>query len=193
MLNRYSSRTSSLFDDFLRQRLTGATHYCRIAGYFQSSLLELASEELADIPKVQIVCNTEVNPDDVITVRSATGSRRAELEENLLRLAWNSGQFTRLVDVHGDAVKKRFAILHRLIVGARRQGRIFEIRIVPDSEFGFVHGKGGVVKGDWGQTSFIGSAYTAVAAWDEKLELVWERMHSPESIAWSKKNQCAVE
>ncbi|MDF1530407.1 MAG: helicase SNF2, partial [Sedimenticola sp.] len=102
MLHRYSSRRGSLYTDFLRQRLTGALRYDRIAGYFQSSLLELAAREFADIPQVRIVCNTEVNADDVKTVRMATGGRRKELEESLLRLAWNAGQFTHLVDVHGS-------------------------------------------------------------------------------------------
>ena len=95
MLQRYSSRRGSLYNDFLQQHLNGAHHYDRIAGYFQSSLLELAAAELADIPRVRIVCNTEVNAEDVKTVRMATNARRKELEESLLRLAWNAGRFTK--------------------------------------------------------------------------------------------------
>jgi hypothetical protein len=55
MLRRYSSRRASLYQEFLKHRLTGARRYHRIAGYFQSSLLELASAELATIPEVRIV------------------------------------------------------------------------------------------------------------------------------------------
>jgi hypothetical protein len=158
MLYRYSSRRASLYQEFLKQRLTGARRYHRIAGYFQSSLLELASAELTTIPEVRIVCNTEVNPDDVKTVRMATGARRKELEDSLLRLVWNAGHFTHLVDVHGVAAQERLSTLHTMITASGQGGRIFEIRLVPDAEFGFVHGKGGVIEGNWGQTSFIGSA-----------------------------------
>jgi hypothetical protein len=101
VLNRHSSRRASLYETFLKPRLAGARRYDRIAGYFQSSLLELASESLADISRIRIVCNTEVSAEDVKTVRMASGARRKELEESLLRLAWNAGNFPHLVDVHG--------------------------------------------------------------------------------------------
>ena len=91
MVKRYSSRWAGLYETFLKKRLAGARRYHRIAGYFQSSLLELAGEELTAISEVRIICNTEVSPEDVKTVRMATGPRRKELEEGLLRLAWNSG------------------------------------------------------------------------------------------------------
>ncbi len=72
MLHRFSSRRASLYEEFLKPRLTAATRYDRIAGYFQSSLLELARDSLADIPRIRIVCNTEVSAEDVKTVRMAT-------------------------------------------------------------------------------------------------------------------------
>lgn len=183
MLQRYSSRLGSLFTDFLQQRLTGARRYDRIAGYFQSSLLELAATELAEISQVRIVCNTEVSAEDVKTVRMATGGRRKELEESLLRLAWNAGQFTHLVDVHGSEAQGRLKVLHELLTSSGKDGRLFEIRIVPDSEFGFVHGKGGVIEGTSGITSFIGSANDSSRAWTKNYELVWED-DDPESITW---------
>ena len=65
MVKRYSSRRASLYDAFLKRRLAGAKRYHRIAGYFQSSLLELAGEALAAIPEVRIICNTEVSAEDV--------------------------------------------------------------------------------------------------------------------------------
>jgi phosphatidylserine/phosphatidylglycerophosphate/cardiolipin synthase-like enzyme len=148
--------------------------YDRIAGYFQSSVLELANEELAAIPRVRIVCNTEVNPDDLRTVRMAAGGRRKELENELLRVIWNSGHFTHQVDVHGELAQNRFRVLHDLLVASGQDGRMFEIRVVPDSEFGFVHGKGGVIEGTAGATSFIGSANDSANAWMKNYELVWE-------------------
>lgn len=183
MLKRYSSRRGSLYIDFLQQRLAGAQRYDRIAGYFQSSLLELAAAELADIPQVRIVCNAEVSAEDVKTVRMATGGRRKELEESLLRLAWNAGQFTHLVDVHGIEAQGRLKVLHELLTSSGNNGRLFEIRIVPDSEFGFVHGKGGVIEGSWGMTSFIGSANDSSRAWSKNYELVWED-DDPASVTW---------
>ena len=183
MLQRFSSRRGSLYNEFLQKRLTGAHRYDRIAGYFQSSLLELAANELADIPQVRIVCNTEVSAEDVKTVRMATGSRRRELEESLLRLAWNAGQFPHLVDVHGHEAQTRLRILYQLLTASGQDGRLFEIRIVPDSEFGFVHGKGGVIEGPQGTTAFIGSANDSSRAWTKNYELVWED-DSPESVIW---------
>jgi hypothetical protein len=43
MIHRYSSRRSPL-KDFLATRLQGARRYDRIAGFFSSSLLEVAGE-----------------------------------------------------------------------------------------------------------------------------------------------------
>lgn len=183
MLNRHSSRRASLYETFLKPRLAGARRYDRIAGYFQSSLLELASDSLADIQRIRIVCNTEVSAEDVKTVRMASGSRRKELEESLLRLAWNAGNFPHLVDVHGVPAQKRLNVLHELLMTSGKDGRLFEIRLVPDSEFGFVHGKGGIVEGDWGKTSFIGSANDSARAWTKNYELVWED-DTPESVTW---------
>lgn len=183
MLQRYSSRRGSLYNEFLQKRLACARRYDRIAGYFQSSLLELAATELADIPQVRIVCNTEVSAEDVKTVRMATGSRRRELEESLLRLAWNAGQFPHIVDVHGIEAQTRLRILYQLLSVSGKDGRQFEIRLVPDAEFGFVHGKGGVIEGLQWTTSFIGSANDSSRAWTRNYELVWED-DSPESVAW---------
>ena len=45
MIHRYSSRRSPL-KDFLATRLQGARRYDRIAGFFSTSLLEVAGEAL---------------------------------------------------------------------------------------------------------------------------------------------------
>ena len=127
-LQRHSSRRASLYETFLKPRLSGATRYDRIAGYFQSSLLELASESLAAIPRVRILCNAEVAAADVKTVRMATGARRKELEEGLLRLAWNAGHFTHLVEVHGHPAQQSLKVLHALLMASGQDGRLFEIR-----------------------------------------------------------------
>ena len=46
MIERHSSRRSPLDVAVLRARLAGASSYDRIAGYFRSSLFEIAGEEL---------------------------------------------------------------------------------------------------------------------------------------------------
>lgn len=62
---RFSSRTHRLDTSFLMQHLTGARSYKRIAGYFTSSLFEVAGEALEHIPEVKIVCNVDIHPDDL--------------------------------------------------------------------------------------------------------------------------------
>jgi len=183
-LQRFSSRRQRLFDAFLGKRLPGAAGYERIAGYFQSSLLALAAEEFKAIPKVRIVCNMEVNPADVHAVRQAVGPRQTELQNALLRMVWNSGDFPHLVDVYGEKAKERLRVLQELVRGDPATGRSFEIRIVPDCEFGFVHGKAGVFRYPDGRaTAFIGSANDSQRAWMDNYELVWED-DAPESVVW---------
>ena len=63
MLRRHSSRTGSLDQTVLNQRLDGAVSYDRIAGYFRSSLFEVAGEALAKITgPVRIICNSDIDP-----------------------------------------------------------------------------------------------------------------------------------
>ncbi len=47
MLKRHSSRRNRLDHAVLNQRLEGAVSYDRIAGYFRSSLFEVAGEAIA--------------------------------------------------------------------------------------------------------------------------------------------------
>ena len=57
-IHRFSSSRQRLDHAFLANRLKGAKSYKRIAGYFRSSIFELVGEGLADIPHIQIVCNS---------------------------------------------------------------------------------------------------------------------------------------
>lgn len=117
-------------------------------------------------------------------VRQATGPRQRELQDALLRMIWNAGNFPHLVDVYGEQAKTRLRLLQDLVREDPASGRNFQICIVPDSEFGFVHGKGGVLRYvDGRATSFIGSANDSHNAWAANYELVWED-DDPESIQW---------
>ncbi len=76
MIHRYSSRRS-LLKDFLATLLQGACWYDRITGFFSSSLLEVAGEDLGRMTPeggetcVRLVCNSCLNPLAVQTARAA--------------------------------------------------------------------------------------------------------------------------
>ena len=56
MLKHHSSRRSRLDQCVLNERLQGAVSYDRIAGYFRSSLLEVAGEAITGVSgKVRII------------------------------------------------------------------------------------------------------------------------------------------
>jgi hypothetical protein len=77
MIHRYSSRRNPL-RAFLATQLQGARRYDRIAGFFSSSLLEVAGEALERMTPeggeacVRVVCNSSINPLDVQTARAAS-------------------------------------------------------------------------------------------------------------------------
>ena len=51
-IRRFSSRVGRLSHVFLKDRLTGAKRYRRIAGYFRSSIFELVDEEIEGIDSI---------------------------------------------------------------------------------------------------------------------------------------------
>ena len=61
-IRRFSSRTHRLDQSFLAEHLQGARSYRRIAGYFSSSLFEIAHEWLDSVQEVRIVCNVDLAP-----------------------------------------------------------------------------------------------------------------------------------
>ena len=60
MIKRYSSiRDKNLANSFFKDALNGAVSYDRIAGYFSSSIIELAGENLEKLEgKIRIICNS---------------------------------------------------------------------------------------------------------------------------------------
>jgi hypothetical protein len=78
MLQRYSSRRARL-GDFLPIQLEGARAYDRIAGYFSSSILEVAAEAIEELAgSARLVCNSQLDPLDVATARAAQLGMRRE-------------------------------------------------------------------------------------------------------------------
>ena len=79
MLTRHSSRRRPLDTGFLAARLAGARSYDRIAGYFSSSILEVAGEALESVEgKVRVVCNSQLSRADVEVAKAAQTAMRRE-------------------------------------------------------------------------------------------------------------------
>ena len=155
-LKRFSSRTEKLNTEFLAKSLTGATKYFRIAGYFRSSIFELVGEQIAKIPEVKIICNSELNLADF----QVASGRNTALKER-----WNK------VDVEAEALlkKDRYKILDSLL----QSGNV-EIRVVPRERL-FLHGKAGSIHYlDGTRKSFVGSVNETKSAFTHNYELVWQ-------------------
>jgi len=52
MITRHSSRENPLDESFLNQKLQNAQAYDRIAGYFRSSIFEVAGEALESVRRL---------------------------------------------------------------------------------------------------------------------------------------------
>ena len=66
MVKRYSSRNEKLDEAFLNKKLVKAKNYDRIAGYFCSSILEVAGESIEAVSgTVRVVCNSGLSKEDV--------------------------------------------------------------------------------------------------------------------------------
>ena len=167
MIERHSSRRRPLDAGFLTERLTGARSYDRIAGYFSSSILEVAGEALESVEgKIRVVCNSVLARTDVEVAKAAQAA---------MRRAWCDARPEAL----GDAARSRFRRLHGLL----RSGKL-EVRVLPDDVFGLIHGKAGVItRSDGRRTSFLGSANESASAFRLNYELVWED-DAPEAVAW---------
>ncbi|MDP3106093.1 MAG: phospholipase D-like domain-containing protein, partial [Candidatus Methanoperedens sp.] len=167
MINRFSSRKQKLDESFLNERLVGAKKYDRIAGYFSSSILEVAGENIESIEgTVRVICNSQLDERDVKTSRAALAAMRKE---------WCASE----PENYGSKAKGRFAKLHELF----KSGKL-EVKVLPDNVFGLIHGKGGVITlQNGGKTSFIGSANETYNAWKLNYEIVWED-DSPEAVQW---------
>ncbi len=167
MINRYSSRKQKLDESFLNSKLKEAKSYDRIAGYFRSSILELTGETLENIEgKIRVVCNSDLNIEDVKTATAA---------QNAMRKDWCSN--------NPEEEYKNLPNKLRLLYDLLKSGKM-EVRVIPNEAFGLVHGKAGVITfKDNTQTSFIGSINESYSAFKINYELVWED-DSKEAVEW---------
>ncbi len=165
-IRRFSSRTHRLDASFLMQHLAGAQSYKRIAGYFTSSLFEVAGEALEHIPEVKIVCNVDIHPDDL---------KVAQLRESKMLGRWNE----RALEAEALLNRERYRRLDSFLA---KHGQA--VRIAPDDICGFVHGKAGVITlADGRRLGFIGSMNETRNGWQRHYEILWED-ESPEGVAW---------
>ena len=166
VIQRFSSRRQKLDQSFLTQRLERAQSYDRIAGYFSSSILEVAGEALETMTgPIRVVCNSDLDVRDVETAKAANYAMRRE---------WCASK----PEKHNVNSKPRFARLYEFLRGN------MQIKVLPREKFGLVHGKAGVITlFDGRKTSFMGSANETYHAWKLHYELVWED-DSPEAIQW---------
>lgn len=117
-LIRHSSRRNPLDVSLLQARLRGAVGYDRTAGYFRSSLLEVAGEALETVNgPVRVLCNSDLAPEDVATARAAQQAQRQ---------SWCAAQPERLAD--NPAGRARFGRLFKLLSDGPLQ-----VRVLPDA------------------------------------------------------------
>ena len=77
MIRRYSSRQTPLNRLFLEEKLQNAKSYDRIAGYFSSSIFEVAAEAIESVSgKVRVICNSQVEQADCETATAAVSAQR---------------------------------------------------------------------------------------------------------------------
>jgi superfamily II DNA or RNA helicase len=165
-INRFSSRRQRLDHAFLRDRLQSAKSYKRIAGYFRSSIFELVGEEIATIPSVQIICNSELDAADVVVSKHA--------REMALKERWNAVS----CEVEALLYRDRYRYLYDLLTSGQ-----VEIRVVPKDRI-FIHGKAGVIEAVNGsKTCFMGSINETKSAFAHNYEILWEDTSS-EGVAW---------
>lgn len=168
MIRRFSSRRAPLAN-ILNSDLLGAASYDRIAGYFTSSILEVAGEALESMAPgaiVRVVCNSTLSPLDVKTARAAKQAMYRE---------WCAALPADITPTFRERLEQLFRLLST--------GRL-RVRVLPDSTFGLIHGKAGVItRADGSQISFIGSTNESKSAWKLNYELVWTD-DDPEAVRW---------
>lgn len=166
MIKRYSTRREAISASLLHNHLQNAKQYDRIAGYFSSSILEVAGESLEQVEgKVRVICNSGLDVKDVLT---------AQLAQNAMRREWCDFKPEELPDS-----SRRFRKLYELLWSGK-----LEVKVIPDEKFGLIHGKAGVITlQDGTKTSFLGSANETYSGWKMNYELIWEDA-SVEAVEW---------
>ena len=168
MVNRYSSRLQKLDEAFLNHKLINATSYDRIAGYFCSSILEVAGESIESVSgTVRVICNSGLSKEDVAVANYA---QRVKQE-------WCG------FDPEEKYTSQESALRLRRLYKLIKDGKL-QIRVIPDEAYGLMHGKAGVIRyNDGTATSFLGSINETKSAFQLNYEMVWED-DSADAVEW---------
>jgi hypothetical protein len=168
-----SSRTTSesLGESFLAKGLRGAKLYQRIAGYFCSSILDVAGEELEAMSagEVQVVCNARLD-----FVDGDTHNLTPNQMEEFLWLEWER---YKTEELSSETAKQRLLRLHKLLTTLPGSNAPrMEVRIVTESQIGLLHGKAGlIVRSESGgdrSKAFLGSSNESLGGWKRNYELM---------------------
>lgn len=179
MLTRFSSRLVRLDHAFLRDRLRDARSYDRIAGYFRSSIFEVASEELVSVGRVRVVCNSDLSSEDLRASQEARS-------QAMLQRWWDGGPGATPLGLETLLHRDRFADLKALLLARGADGKPkVEVRVIDRVTAPLVHGKAGIITlADGRRTCFIGSVNETREAWQKHYELLWED-DSEEAVTWT--------
>lgn len=169
-VERFTSREKSLLESFLNPNLTYALWYDRLAGYFSSSVLEVAGEAIESVQhKVRVICNSEVEPQDVNVARL--------VEQKLLR-EFRQANLERYLPQMQDRFQKLYDLLS--------SGKL-EVKVVPKKVYGLAHGKAGVItRRDGSKVAFLGSMNETKPGWAENYELLWAD-ETDEAVEWAQR------
>ena len=169
MINRYSSRRDNLSETFLNKKLKNAASYDRIAGYFCSSILEIAGENIESLSgKARVICNSNLKAEDVKIAEYANIKMKHEWCEFLPEEKYSN-----------EASSNRLKKLYDLLVSHK-----LEVKVIPDEIYGLMHGKAGVITyEDGSKLSFLGSINETKSAYTTNYEMLWED-DSKSAVEW---------
>ena len=169
MIHRFSSRINNLGETFFKSALENAGSYDRIAGYFSSSIIEIAGEYIEKMSgTVRIICNSQLQAEDVKFIKD---------QPQAMKLEWCDGKPEEELAKMPERLKK----LYQYLV----TGKI-DVRVLPNDVFGLIHGKAGVItKNDGRKVAFMGSMNETYSGWGKggNYEIAWVD-DDQEAIEW---------
>lgn len=169
MISRFSSRKDNLGEAFFKTALEDAVQYDRIAGYFSSSVIEIAGESIEKMGgKVRIVCNSQLQADDVRFIKD---------QPQAIKLEWCE---SRPEEKYADMPDRLLKLYNLLVTGK------IEVRVLPNDAFGLIHGKAGVIaKSNGNKVAFMGSMNETYSGWGKggNYEIAWVD-DDDEAIRW---------
>ena len=159
MINRFSSRINNLGEAFFKNALQNAVSYDRIAGYFSSSIIEIAGEYLDEMGgQIRIICNSQLQADDVKYIKD---------QPQAMKLEWCEGK----PEEELAKIPERLIKLYQYL----KTGKM-DVRVLPNDVFGLIHGKAGVItKNDGSKVAFMGSMNETYSGWGKggNYEIAW--------------------